>query len=355
MFNDNQDPLDDDLLLEDEEALKKAWQQPLQELFDALFAETEASPPVSIASLYRLSDMPEEYLAQFGRRWPTLSDERRPVIARHLADITEENYQVDFSPLCRIFLQDPLPAVRQAGLDALWDSSDTSLIQPIIHAMQQDTQLEVRSAAAATLGHYLLMVEWKQLPGRIKPPIEAALLDQLNQKELPMGVWRVALESFAASGHGRVPKFIERAYEDPDRDVQISAVFAMGRTADKRWLSTLLDELTSPNPAMRTQAAIAIGFLGSSDPVESLISMASEDDDLEVRLAAVTALGQIGGQTATQALNQLLEDPEREELHETITEALEEMMWLGGEIDWTLLDLVEDEDDEEDWLPDEEE
>lgn len=339
---------DDDFDLDklgDEETLRKAWQRPLQELFDELFAAEET--PISIASLYRLSDMPDEYVAQFSQRWPTLSAERRPIIVRHLADITEENYQVDFSSLCHVFLKDSLAAVRLAALDALWDSSDRTLIQPIIQLMQQDKDDVVRAQAAATLGHYILMAEWKQLPPHTAKPIVAALLEQLSRPDLPLPIWGAALESFAGSGHARVNEFIQRAYEDGDEQLQISAVFAMGRTADKRWLITLQDELHNPDPAMRTQATTAVGLLGSSDPLEQLIELAYEDDDLEVRIAAVAALGQIGGEMATHALNKLAEDPDSEELYETITEALDEMMWLGGEIDFSLIDLDDTDDDDE--------
>ena len=354
MFND--DDIDLPFDLEDEASLQQAWQRPLQDIFDDLFAPDELAPPVSIASLYRLSDLPPDYLEQFGRRWPTLSAERRPIIARHLADICEDNFEVDFSPLCPTLFQDPLPAVRVAALDTLWDSSNITLVRPIISLLTHDGDTAVRGRAAETLGHYLLMVEWKQAPQHIKPLIEQTLLEHLNQPDLPLPIWRMALEAFAGSGHGRVPALIEQAYNDPDLPTQISAVLAMGRTADKRWLIPLQDELSHPEPAMRLQAVTALGILGSTDPIEQIAQLAYDDDDLEVRLAAVAALGQIGGNTATETLNSLLEEEEDDlpdSMAEAVRDALEEMMWLGGEMHWEMLNMADededDEDDDEEW------
>ena len=65
-------------------------------------------------------------------------------------------------------------------------------------------------------------------------------------------------------------------------------------------------------------------------------------------MAAVYALGQIGGDRATELLARLAEDPNYEELYDAIDEALEEM----DELEFDLLALDEDalEDDDDDLL-----
>lgn len=339
---------DDDFDLDSEaENLKMSLQQVLDSLL------TAEDTPISISHIYRLSDLPQEELAQFVARFPSLPVERREALARHMADISEENFQVDYSLLTPYLLQDPSAEVRKAALDALWDSSNISLIDLIIRTMETDPSMEVRTVAAATLGHYVLMAQWKELPPRIEKPIVDALLRQLNQPNPNPSLWRVALESFAGSSHPQVNNFIERAYEQRDDQTQISAVFAMGRSADRRWLITVQDEMQNDDPQMRAEAARAAGAFGASDPVEQLIELAHNDEDLEVRLAAVHALGQIGGAIASEALGELAEDPEAEDLYDAIEEALDEMMWLGGEIDLSLLNLdpsLADDDDEDDYL-----
>ena len=48
-------------------------------------------------------------------------------------------------------------------------------------------------------------------------------------------------------------------------------------------------------------------------------------EDLAIRLAAVTALGQLGSEQAREALEARLEDKEAENLYEAIEEALDEI------------------------------
>jgi HEAT repeat protein len=104
-----------------------------------------------------------------------------------------------------------------------------------------------------------------------------------------------------------------------------------------------MDELGSDDHEMRLEAIRAAGTLGFSDPVDRLIDLLY-DDDLETRLASVAALGQIGSDTAHEALQELAEDPDAEDLWDAIEEAVEEIEWLGGEIDLNLFEWDEDDD-----------
>ena len=69
------------------------------------------------------------------------------------------------------------------------------------------------------------------------------------------------------------------------------------------------------------------------------------DPDLAVASAAVEALGQIGSEQAAGILQSLVDDPDFEALQETVAEALEEMSWLSGDVDFDWFDM--DELDEE--------
>lgn len=315
----------------------------LQRTLDAMLAESQ---PISIADVYDLSDMPPEMFDQFMQRWPQVADERRRVIARHMADISEENFQVNYVPFFAPFLNDPLPEVRQAALDGLWDADDARLIAPIIKLMEEDGSADVRQLAAATLGHFVLMAEWGEINQRYEGPIITALMGQLRSPDTHAAVRRAALESVAAAATPEINRMIEEAYESTDQASQQSALFAMGRTADARWIPTLIDEMENPDSEMRAEAARAIGSIGDSRGVPQLIELAYNDEELDVQLVAIHALGEIGGDSATRALSDLLEDPEAEELYDAIEEAMEGMMWTGGDIDLSLIDWKDDDIDE---------
>jgi HEAT repeat protein len=298
---------------------------------------------VSIPLLYHLSDLGPDELEKFCTMWPRLNEERRRIIVRHLADITEENYLVDFSDVFSFCLEDKAAPVRMASLDGLWDSERVGLIDRILKMMMSDPHMDVRSLAAATLGHFILMAEWGQIPASSVETAIDALIETLENEESEPAVRRAALESLGAAPHPRVPDLIESAYDSADLGMQLSALFAMGRSADRRWLPIVLDELSSMVDEMRLEAARAAGGIGHSDAVPELADLALSDD-LEVRLAAITALGQIGSDRASEVLQGIAEDPDTVELHDTVNEALEELSWLGGGMDLSLYHSEADRD-----------
>ncbi|MCA9981187.1 MAG: HEAT repeat domain-containing protein, partial [Anaerolineales bacterium] len=244
-----------------------------QEEAVAHILDDTADDSISIAKLYHLSDLPQELMDRLVTAWPTIPLGRRQKIARHLADIMEENYQVDFTPLFAHFLQDPHAEVRRAALDGLWDSSDTSLIPAVIALMQNDAEESVRVAAASALGHYVLMAQWGEIDPAADKPIVPALLAELDNDGVSLSMRRAALESVAASGHGRVPDLIQAAYASNRYELRLSAVYAMGYSADRRWLSTVLLELDHDEPDMRIEAARAAGMLSASDAIEKLAEL----------------------------------------------------------------------------------
>ena len=304
---------------------EKSFATVLEELFTA--------DPLPIPQLYRLSDMEAEDWAAFTAGWTAVSDERRQVIVRHLVDISEDNFVVEFSPVFIHSFEDTVPAVRIAALDGLWDSTDLKLIPRISRMMKEDAVEEVQAAAAGALGHYVLLAEWGQLPERILPDLVATMLAAYDDEETAVSVRRVLLESLGAATHPRVDELIEEAFENGDQLMQMSAVFAMGNTADRRWTVTVMGEMESPFEEMRVEASRAAGLIGSSDFVPELAELAY-DEDLAVRVAAVVSLGQIGGDESQRILANMLDDEEVEEvdeLLEVVEEALEEAAMMAGD------------------------
>jgi HEAT repeat protein len=326
---------------------------PFSEVLDKIFN----ADPIPVHLLFNLSDMSAEDDKRFNQAWAEADDERKYVITRHLADMVEEAYFVDYSPIFKLGIEDAFPDVRVAALDGLWDSTDTSFVRPLIAMMQSDPDVDVRVAAAKALAHYVVLAEWGQIPLRVSQPIIEALLVVYEDDKTAVSIKRAALEALGSAAHPRVNTLIEEAYNANFEEMRISAVFAMGNTADDRWLQIVLSELESSDTEMQLEAIRAAGLLGRSDAIEPLTDLL-EDHDSDIRAAVVVALGQIGGDGPQAILARMMDDPEHEDLHELIEETIEEMLLLGGEID--LIEylegenslpydpyLDEDEDDEE--------
>jgi HEAT repeat protein len=323
-----------------------------EQAFDVVLDEIFKAEVLPIAKLYRLSDMPEAQAKLFWAGWTAVPDERRQAIVGHLADISEENFIVDFSPIFIPSLKDSLPAVRMAALDGLWDSTDLRLIPTITTMMLEDPDEAVRASAAGSLGHYVLLAEWGQLPDRILPNLVGAMLAAYGNEETAVSVRRVLLEGLGAADHPRISDLIAAAYESGDSAMQISAVFAMGNSADRRWAATVLDEMDSPYEDMRAEAARAAGIIGSSDFVPQLAGLAY-DEDLAVQVAAITSLGKIGGDEVQQILANMMDDPdieEDEEVLEVVEAAMEETAMMAGDFSFVDFPIGPEDDLDEDEL-----
>jgi hypothetical protein len=146
-----------------------------------------------------------------------------------------------------------------------------------------------------------------------------------------------AVESIAYSGQAQVRDVIEVAYCDEEEKMRISAVFAMGRSADPLWREIVIAELDDPNPEMRYEAARACGELEASAALSALIDLIEADPDPEVQEMAICALGRIGGKEARRVLEACCES-EDEGLSQAAEEALEELDFVGGHLDLLLFE-----------------
>ena len=312
--------------------------------FSAVLASLFEDEEVSVPLLYRLSDLAEEDINKFWQLWAKAPAERRRVIARHMADIVEDDFVVDFVPYFKQFLQDESEPVRIAALDGVWDATDVTLVSFILQLLQSDDSVEVGTAAAAALSHFVLMSEWGEISAHISPRIVAELIKVHEAEKTAVAIKRATLEAMAPASNPRINELIEAAYHDRLAEMRQSAIFAMGSNADTRWMPIILQELNSLEAETRAEAARAAGLIGNSDAVEQLAALAQEDDE-DVALVAITSLGQIGSEEAQEILMGLLDDEEFAHLHEAIEEALEEMTWMNQELE---LLHIDEEDEAED-------
>ena len=256
--------------------------------------------------------------------------------------MSEADFEVDFGEVFKFCLDDADPRVRSAAIEGLWEVEDVRLIRPLVRALAEDSSDMVRQAAAMSLSRFALRAEMGQLPPRLAELVWQSLWQATNHPEEVVPVRRRALESLAYFDRPEVLAVIARAYEDEDNTMRISAVFAMGRSSDEEWSTQILDELESEEPEMRYEAARACGELQLAGAVPRLSQMTA-DLDLEVKLASVAALGQIGGPEARRVLDICVEMGD-EALGAAAREALDEMDYMEEEIDLDLYSYDTDDD-----------
>ncbi len=274
--------------------------------FEALIEElADPARPLAVSKLVALSGMTAEEASRFMSVWRELDDRRRQWLIHELADLAEDNVELNFDAVFFAGLADADADVRRAAVLGLWEHEGRGLIDPLISLLDTDPDAGVRSEAALALGRYSLQAEFDTLRAADVERVEAALRRTVTDPTEIVEVRGRALEALGARSEDWVRDLIQDAYDSPERRLRISAVHAMGRSCAASWLSSILAELESDDAEMRYEAANAAGSIADAE-VTPFLKPLLHDEDPEVQEAAIAALGQIGGEEAKATLQELL-------------------------------------------------
>jgi HEAT repeat protein len=301
--------------------------QPLEDLLQELCTCARVSVGLP---LHHLSDLEAEEAQRVSDIWSQVPVGPRRQLMACLVELAESDLEMDFGTIFRLGLRDEDAEVRRAAVEGLWEDEDVRLVPSLVSRLAEDEAPFVRAAAAVSLGRFILLGELRKI--RPKPYALAynSLLSVCRATGEDEEVQRRALESLAYASNETVATLISEAYAASEEKRRISAVFAMGRSADDRWADDVRQELASLNPELRYESARACGELGLSEAVPELEGLA-DDSDPEVQEAALWALGQIGGKRAQQILERYCR-AESEATRAAAREALAELRFFHGEM-----------------------
>jgi hypothetical protein len=318
---------------------------------DSTLGLLQAQDPgaVSATIYYGLSDLTQADVDRVKAAWITLTPDYRRKVMHELAEANESNFDLDYRAIGFLGLDDDDAEVREAAIDVLWHDESPEMMTRLLNMAEWDESNAVRAAAVSALGRFLLLGEYGEISEAQNNHIQDMVVNLLTDEQEDAEVRRRALEAIANSSHEIVTDAIEEAYNSDDRLMQVSAVFAMGRTCNERWRDTILREMNNADPEIRYEAARAAGEIGLSESVPLLGRLALEPDR-ETQEVAIWSLGEIGGNEAMRILSALAEraeDSDDDELIEAIDDAISIASMVGGEIDLDMFDF-DDNDDEDD-------
>lgn len=294
------------------------------------------------SSVAVLSDLDRDDAAQLAGRWPSIVPELRVGIIALAVDLATNDVQKDFQRLAYIALEDPVPGVREAGLYSLNDIGGRETAARIAAVLEKETNAGVVAAAASAAGPYVLQHELGQLDAATGDRLVAALRQHAEQDDLPEEARGPVVEALGAYQAPWVDELIRDAYSRDERTSQLSAIVAMGRSANEEWLEYLEEQLHTDDAELRQRVVEACGEIAAEDAVEMLAPLL-DDDNIEVVSATLNALAEIGGEDAIRYLRDYRERVP-EELEETLEEATEA---ASGEIH-TLRSIAAEDDEEDD-------
>lgn len=330
---------------------------PFQQVLEALLDEKKPFHP---RYLFRFSDLEEDELRALEETWPKVSVRRRRAIMEDIEELGETNLTLSFEEFCRYAIGDNDAYVRESAVRALGEYENDNLIQLFESLLKNDSNAEVRAAAATALGRYVYLGEIEELPENTLNRLVELLLQVYASKEAVL-VRRRALESLGYSSRDEIPAMIESAYYSGKEDWIVTALFAMGRTANSQWNTPVLEMLENDSTEIRYEAARAAGELELHESTDRLIELL-DDSDIDIRMAAAWSLSQIGGEGVRDALELLFEETEDEEEADFIEQALDNLEFTEDMELFSLIEVPDDEnedgeedlDDFEDELEDEE-
>jgi HEAT repeat protein len=331
-----------------------------QKVFDAamvlLKKEADSAPAAAGAGvrfpLHWLSDLGRLQIREFLGVWRKLPALTRRELLGRMEEEARANFELDFTAIARVTLDDADGGVRMHAIRTLWECEDPKLIDRFLKLLEKDPEADVRSAAASALGVFVEGAELEKIPSLLGAKIVDRLKAVAGGKDV-LDVRRHAVESIGYSSEPGVREVLETAYRSSDELMMSSALFGMGRSADSRWSDTILKELVSRSPALRAEAARAAGGLNLNKSVPLLIELL-DDSDGNVRWNAIYALGEIGGDPARRALEKLQAHSDGDEW-DRIEEALENAEFQDSVGELPLLELDEDDEEGDDLDEDDEE
>lgn len=197
-----------------------------------------------------------------------------------------------FEPLVQQ-LGHPQPAVRQAIVGAL-----SSLAHPAMPArvreLLESSSPHVRESAAKIAGYF----------GYADCLDQMLLLCTDNDEN----VRRVVLEQLPNFEGARASAAVTTALATGSASIRAAAVRGLARTSEGVALSHLVAACGDPDPWVRYYAARSLNRSGAIAAAPALSTLAISDQVLPVRLAAIEALGALGGSAATSTLASLAAD-----------------------------------------------
>ena len=252
-----------------------------------------------LRELSGIDDKQARSMAQAWRVWQ-LSDVLDTVV--ELRTVAESDRSLEFDALFIAALSFPAPEVRIEGVRALSNGGSLKVAQALLKVLEQDDAADVRAAASESLHALAEPSQARNIPKTTSSRIASALRRAASDDE--RSVRGKALISFAAMRDEEAFDLIDAMFDEAidDPEMMSDVLLAMGESGDRAWLPTIEDAFYSNDARVRISAVLAFGNIANDDDVEGLAEP-FDDHVLDVQMATVQALGNIGTPQAREMLS----------------------------------------------------
>ena len=234
----------------------------------------------------------------------------------------ETDRSLEFDSLFRVATSFPAPEVRLECVRALSEGGSFKIAQSLIAVLERDEVSEIRAIAAQSLHAFAEPARSRNVSKSALSRIATSLRNAIHVDErIVRGKSLIAL---AALHDDDAPDLIDTMFDEAigDGPLMADVLTAMGESTDRSWLPTIEDAFFSNDPIVRIAAVLAFGKIARDDDVDSL-SEPFDDQTLEVQIATVNALQNIGSPQARDMLGLAAEDSSEPAVQQTAQAALD--------------------------------
>ena len=223
-----------------------------------------------------------------------LADDENEAVRRaaieHLANFEDEQAE---AAIHRALASDRAVSVRTGAVRALGQIDSEAATEALLRACG-DGNLWVRYFAVRTIAH--------RVPGDART---VGVVLELAHGDPTPPVRIAAIEALAELGVTQAANAVAALTSDPEVEVARAAILALGRIGDDTQAATLTAAMNEGDRARTVAALDSIGRLRLGAAVEDVRTVASEADDLDLRVRAIGTLAEIGSQDAVAAMLRL--------------------------------------------------
>lgn len=297
----------------------------------------DVNTPLAAAYLYRLSDLSEQDLAEIKSFWHEIPVWRKQALMEDIEEMSENDPLLSYENLSLFALSDADARVRELAIRSLAYYEEPAFLTTLLDILKNDQSSAVRAASAFALGKFVFLGEIEELAAERLREVEDRLIETFTGNDTLL-VRRSALEALGFSSRPEVEAFVREAYYSNNRDLIASSLVAMGRSVDSEYTPLVEAMLDHEDAVIRYEAARAAGELEAVSCRQRLLELV-DDPDLDVRLAAIWSLSQIGGEGVMDRLLDLFDTTEDDEVLDVLEDALDNLAFTEGDGFLGLLDV----------------
>jgi HEAT repeat protein len=297
-----------------------------REAIDAVIDSLDDRVPTDISDddFEEFSDLSRASADRLQERWLEISYPVRLALVREMVSRFETDIEHHYDRALIAALFDEEVDVKLSAFEGLTDTTDERLLTYLVERLPEEDSAPVRAAGSRVAGQFVLKAQLGDLEPGTTDRLREVVLGMLENDPDP----DVRLYMLEAAGYFAedpdVVDAIEDAWNSGSHDAQVSAVRAMGHQCDPRWLDIVLQQFRSDEPELRFEAARSAATVGNQNIVPQLIQL-TDDEDVEVQMAAIASLGSLGGKEAIATLR-ALEESESPAIADAAGAAVEEAL-----------------------------